>query len=145
MKPYSLDLREKILRAYDGGSSSQRAVAALFGVSRSFIEKLLQRRRTVGRIAPLPHAGGRQPKLNDAALVRRLVKQQPDATLDELRERAEAAHGPAVSRATMSRWLRRWQLPRKKSRSTGLSETPRASGQRGRTTGNKSQDLTWSG
>lgn len=145
MRPYSRDLREKILRAFDGGSSAQRAGAARFGVSRPFLEELLQRRRTVGRIAPLPHAGGRQPTLNGAALVRRLVPQQPEATRDELRERAAAAHGPAVSRATMRRWRRRWQVPRKKSRPPGLSATPRAAGQRGRTPGTKAQDLTWSG
>jgi DNA invertase Pin-like site-specific DNA recombinase len=38
---YSTDLREKITRAYDDGLGSQRAIAELFGVSRSFVEKLL--------------------------------------------------------------------------------------------------------
>jgi hypothetical protein len=46
MKPHSLDLREKILRAYDEHLGSQFALAALFGVSRSFVEKLRPRRRT---------------------------------------------------------------------------------------------------
>jgi transposase len=57
MKPYSLDLREKILRAYDAHRCSQRALAALFGVSSAFVENLLQRRRSAGTIAPRPHAG----------------------------------------------------------------------------------------
>jgi transposase len=48
MKPYSLDLGEKMLRAYDEKLGSQRGLAALFGVSRAFVEKLLQRRRTTG-------------------------------------------------------------------------------------------------
>jgi transposase len=38
MQAYSLDLREKILRACDQGLGSQRAIAALFGVSLSFVE-----------------------------------------------------------------------------------------------------------
>ena len=42
MKAYSLDLRQKILRAYDQPLGSQRALAALFGVSQSFVEKLLR-------------------------------------------------------------------------------------------------------
>jgi transposase len=37
MKPYSLDLRQKILRAYDHKLGSQRALAALFGVSHAFL------------------------------------------------------------------------------------------------------------
>jgi hypothetical protein len=61
MKPYAIDLREKLLQAYDQGLGSQRALAVLFGVSRSFVEKLLQRRRTTGEIAPRPHGGGRRP------------------------------------------------------------------------------------
>jgi Homeodomain-like domain len=45
MTPYALDLRAKILRAYDEHRGSQWALAALFGVSRAFVEKLIQRRR----------------------------------------------------------------------------------------------------
>ena len=86
MKAYSLDLREKFLRAYDERRGSQRALAALFGVSRAFVENLLRRRRTTGTIAPRPHAGGRQPSCDMAAreLVARLLQEQPDATLEEL-------------------------------------------------------------
>jgi transposase len=86
MKAYSLDLRQKILRAYDQRLGSQRALAALFGVSQSFVETLLRRRRTTGDIAPRPHAGGRRALCDEAALavVRRLVHEHPAATLAEL-------------------------------------------------------------
>lgn len=85
MKAYALDRRQKILRASDQGLGSQRAIAALFGVSLSFVEKLLRRRRTTGDLAPRPHAGGRRPSGDEAALaqVRRLVREQPEVTLAE--------------------------------------------------------------
>jgi transposase len=85
MTPYSLDLRQKILDAYDHKRGSQRAVAALFGVSRAFLEQWLRRRRTTGDMAPRPHAGGRQPRgdLTALALVRQFVREQPEATLEE--------------------------------------------------------------
>ncbi len=85
MHPYSLDLRQTILRAYDQRLGSHRALAALFGGSQSFVEKLLRRRRTSGDIAPRPHAGGRRALCDEAALavVRRLVHEPPDATLAE--------------------------------------------------------------
>ena len=122
---YSTDLREKIVRAYDEGLGSQRHIAEMFGVSRSFVEKLLHRRRTTGEITALPHGGGRtalcQEKERD--LVRRLIAQQPDATLDELCAAIERKHRVQVSRPTMSRLLQRLDLPRKKSRSTLQSET----------------------
>lgn len=123
---YSTDLREKIVRAYDEGLGSQRAIAELFGVSRSFVEKLLQRRRLTGEVAALPHGGGRRPLCDKKAreLVRRLIESQPDATLDELCAAVERKRRVRVSRPTMSRLLRRLDLPRKKSRSTPVSATP---------------------
>jgi transposase len=126
---YSTDLREKIVRAYDEGLGSQRAIAELFGVSRSFVEKLLQRRRLTGEVAALPHGGGRRPLCDKKAheLVRRLIESQPDATLDELCMTVERKRKVRVSRPTMSRLLRRLDLPRKKSRSTPPSATPRES------------------
>ena len=44
----------KILHAYDQYLGSQRALAALFGVSHGFLEQLLRRRRTTGEIARRP-------------------------------------------------------------------------------------------
>jgi transposase len=129
MKPYSLDLRQKILRAYDQRLGSQRALAALFGVSQSFLEKLLHRRRTAGEIAPRPHAGGRQPRCDGAALglVRQLVRDQPDTTLEELCTRLQQQRGVRVSVATMCRLLQRLGLPRKKSPSMRPNARPHGS------------------
>jgi transposase len=122
--PYSTDLRQKIVRAYDDRLGSQRAIAELFGVSRSFVEKLLHRRRATGEITALPHGGGRQLlcQHKEQQLVRRLIEQQPDATLDELCEAIAKKRQLRVSRPTMSRILQRLDLRRKKSRSTPPKE-----------------------
>jgi transposase-like protein len=56
MKAYSLNLRQKILRACDRRLGSQRAIATRFGVSQSCIEQLLRRHRSTGDIAPRLHA-----------------------------------------------------------------------------------------
>src|SRR5262245_1062912 len=128
MKPYSLDLREKILRASDARLGSQRALAALFGVSRTFVEKRLQRRRTTGTIAPRPHAGGRQSSCDAAAqeVVRQWLGEQADATREELCTRLVQRQSLRVSVPTMSRLLTRLGLPRKKSRSTPRVQQARA-------------------
>ncbi|BBA36944.1 transposase, ISSpo6 orf A [Methylocaldum marinum] len=88
MTPYSLDLRQKIIAALDRGVGSQRTVADLFGVSLAFVERLLQRQHTTGTLAPRPHAGGPPRCLDetDERLIRQCLEQQPDLTLDELRE-----------------------------------------------------------
>jgi transposase len=129
MKAYSLDLRQKILRACDQRLGSQRAIATLFGVSQSFVEKLRRRRRETGDISPRPHAGGRRAICDASAMahVRQLVHEHPDATLAELATQLEAQHGLRVSVPTMGRIVLHLQLPRKKSRSTPMSATPTGS------------------
>jgi transposase len=141
---YSIDLRHKILHACERRLGSQRALADLFGVSLSCVEKLLRRHRTTGDIAPKPHAGGQRPYLDAAAdaLVRRLVHENTDSTLAELCARVADERGMPVSVATMCRPLQRLGLPRKKSRSTPASATSRASSRRARSTASGSRRST---
>src|SRR3954463_3357935 len=70
MRPYSLDLRERILAAVDHHDGSIRWIARIFRVSPSFIVRLLQRRRATGTLAPEPHRGGPPPALGPADLER---------------------------------------------------------------------------
>jgi len=121
MKTYSQDLRERVVRACDQGWGSREQLAELFGVSTAWIRRLLQRRRETGSFAALPHAGGPAPKM-DAARRERLavlVTEQPDATLEELRDRL----GAAVHRSTICRALARLGLPLKKKYSGPASTT----------------------
>ncbi len=119
MRAYSIDLRQKIVKAYDRGVGSQRQIAETFGVSRSFVEKLLHRRRTTGEIAPLPHGGGGKLVLDDEALalVRQLVREEPDATLEELCDAVHRQRDVRVSVSNMCMRLKHMGLPRKKSHS----------------------------
>jgi transposase len=133
--PYSTDLRLKIIRACDQKIGSQRQIAELFGVSKSFVEKLLRRRRTTGQIAALPHGGGRRPSCDTKAkaLLRKLVQQHNDATLEELCEMLHKHRGITISVPTMSRLLKRENLPVKKSRFTPRNKTPKGSSRQGAT------------
>jgi transposase len=112
MQPYSVDFREHIVAAIDRGEHSLREIARIFSVDLSFIVRLLQRRRATGSVHPKPHGGGPAPKL-DAEAVRRLldlVRQQPDATLAELRDRL----GVPCHISTIARVLCRNRITRKK-------------------------------
>ncbi|WP_194727494.1 helix-turn-helix domain-containing protein [Noviherbaspirillum malthae] len=122
---YSLDLREKILQAHARGMGSQRAIAEFFGVSLSFVEKLLQRVRRTGSAAAKKQGNGPKPRLDQLAheQVRQLVAQKPDISLAELAEQIECLTGTHVSQATICRLLQRLGLPRKKSRSTRVNGT----------------------
>lgn len=125
MTPCSDDLREKIIRFYENHPDyTQQEIADEFGLSRSFIEKLLQRWRTTNSVAILPRGGGVQRTLKDHEdKVRALVAAQPDATLDELRAQIKAETELSVSPATMCRELQRLNLGRKKSLLNPTSRT----------------------
>jgi transposase len=130
MEAYSIDLRERVAAACDEGTETRAEIAERFGVSTSFIRKLLCRRRQSGTIAPKPHGGGGRSSLGERDLqeVRQLVAQRPDATLAELCQRLRDAGGSPVRIWTMCRALQRLKLPRKKSRCTPASATRRVFG-----------------
>jgi transposase len=112
MKAVSEDLRKRILDTIQRGDGSLRQIARRFLVSVSFITRLLQLHRSTGSLEPRPHGGGNPPILSpeDLQQLRELVQKQPDATLEELRQRL----GVSCSLMTLSRALRKLGLPRKK-------------------------------
>jgi transposase len=136
MAAYSIDLRQKIIQAYERRLGSQRALADVFGVSLSFVEKVLRRYRSTGELGPKPHAGGQKPRIDAAAQarIRQMVHEASDVTLAELCARLADITGIRVSLATMCRMVQRLALPRKKNHFMPQSATRRASSKRGRTT-----------
>ena len=77
------------MAAIDQHDGSIRWVARLFRVRTSFLVRLLQRRRATGAIDPEPHRGGRPPALepDDLQRLAALVREPPDATLEQRRQR----------------------------------------------------------
>jgi transposase len=116
---YSVDLRRKILQACERHSQSQRAVAELFGVSRSFVEGLLRRYRRSGELVPVRHRPGRHPKLDAAACqqLQQWLQEQSDLTLAELAQRLQAEQGLVVSQSALCRMLQQLGWRRKKRQS----------------------------
>ncbi len=116
MRPYSEDLRRKLLAACDDGACTRREVADLFHVSVAFVHTVLRRWRKTGQVAARPHAGGRPAALSEAGLaqVRAWLVAQPDLTLREVCARLQRQQGLEVSVPTMCRAVQRLELPREK-------------------------------
>jgi transposase len=114
MKPYSMDLRERVVAACNARDGTREQIAKRFSVSVSWIRDLLKRRRETGSFAPRPRGGGRKPAFDEAAAarLRAAVRADDDATLEEL---AEAA-GVACCPSAVHRALQRLGVTRKKSR-----------------------------
>jgi transposase len=86
MAPYSMDLRERVVRAWDTSKDAEE-VARTFGVSLSWVNRLVQRRRETGSIAPRQQTKFRSRVLaGQEERLAALIAARPDATLAELRE-----------------------------------------------------------
>ena len=101
--PLSVDLRQRILAAYEAKEGSQRQLAKRFKVSLSFVRDLMRHHRETGTVQPKAHGGGAVSKIGKEQLpiIEALVKAQPDALLTELCERFAQQTGVEVSVSTM--------------------------------------------
>jgi transposase len=134
-RPLSLDLRERIVEAVEGGSS-RREAAEQFAVSVSCAIKLLQRWERTGTAAPAAMGGKPFALAAHVDRVSALLAAQPDATLDELHAQL-SDEGVRASRSAIGRFLQALGWTRKKRRFTPASRTGRTSprpGQPGKTT-----------
>ena len=111
MAPYSMDLRTRVLADCDSGVAP-KDVATKFRVSRSWVNRIVQRRRETGEVGPRPQTVFKtQAFAGQEDRLRAQVSAEPDQTLAELRE---TLHSPA-SLSSLWRALDRLALTRKKN------------------------------
>ena len=115
-RAYSVDLRERVLRAQAAGLAAPEIERTL-GISRRTLARWRQRVAHGGALVP-GQSPGRPRKIrpDQTDALRTQVAADADATLAEHCARWEADHGVRVSPATMSRQLAALRLPLKKSR-----------------------------
>ena len=99
MAAYSMDLRIRVLRDGDAGMRSD-AVAEKYSVSRAWVDRLKQRRRETGEVAPRKQTRWRTPILQpQRPRLETLIQEQPDRTLAELKDAlATSASLPTIWR-----------------------------------------------
>lgn len=104
-KPYSIDLRERVVGYVEAGHS-RRSAAAHFGVSVSFVVILVRNYRTTGSLVPKPSGGRRHSKLDPhREFLLGHVAKKDDITMPELAAELAAAAGVEIAPASISRWL----------------------------------------
>jgi transposase len=113
-KPYSRDLRERMVRAVLAGQS-RHAAARSFDVSPSCVIKLMQQVETTGGCLPQKFGGHKRHALAEHEdKVRALVAAQPDLTITKLWKKLTALEIKAGRSAT-GRFLRHLKLTHKKN------------------------------
>jgi transposase len=103
-RPYSQDLRERVVAAVERGMS-RNAAARMFGLSVSCVVKWMQRVEVTGSVAAKP-MGGRRPLAvaSKRVFVLSRLKEKPDLTISALT--AELVdHGLKVSRFAVWHFL----------------------------------------
>jgi transposase len=122
MKPYSQDLRDRVVQDVNCGVCSQTGAAVKYSVSLSFVQKLMKRVRDTGSTAAKLATGGVKRCLVEAEkLIRAEVKHNPDVTLNAVCEQVEAELGVWSDDSMMSRELKRLGITLKKRSSTPAS------------------------
>jgi transposase len=114
MKPYSEDLRIRIVQAVQAGTSKSEATR-LFGVSLSSVKRYM-RIASRGESLDPRKGGGRPPKTDEVTkkLLEEDVKERPAATVSERRSFLERTTSKVLSDSTVRRLLKRMGFSRKK-------------------------------
>ena len=125
-KPYSQDLRDRVIDAVERGELSRRAAARHYEVSELAAIKWLGRFELDGSRAPVGHGGHRPAKLMPhRGFIEAARREKPDATLQALCDRLLAERGVKADASMMSRFFRRIGVTFKKRRSWRASRIGR--------------------
>ena len=82
-KPYSVDLRARVIEDVESGAS-RREAAERYGISPSVVVIWVQRFEQTGSVVAKPSGGSISPLEQHAEFLLGLIADQPDLTLDEI-------------------------------------------------------------
>lgn len=121
-KPYSTDLRERVVAAIKGGMSTGEA-AKRFAISKAAAGEWARRERRTGSVAPAKQGKPRGLKLDaHADFILSLIEKRRDITLDEMVERLAEERSVKVVRTAVWTFLdRRNQTHKKRPRTQASS------------------------
>jgi transposase len=113
-KPYSMDLRERVVVAIDGGLSTGEA-ANRFVIGKATAGAWVRLRRASGCVAP-PKQGKPKGSVLDAhaRFIFGLIEETPDITLEEIAERLAQERAVKVVSTAVWKFLDRHDMTHKK-------------------------------
>lgn len=126
MQPYSLDLRQRIVTAYENDEGSIREMADRFSVSARTVSRYLLLRRTTGGLHPRPRRYGprRLLTVRNLRVLRTMLREKNDQTDAEIARAFTEKTRVKVSARTINRtWQREGISRKKKERSAPASRT----------------------
>ena len=122
-KPYSMDLRERVVGAIEGGMSTRQA-AARFSVGIATAGAWARLKRATGEVRPAKQGKPKGSVLDaHADFILGLIKEVPDTTLDEMVERLREERAVTVVRTAVWKFLDRREQTHKKRLLTPASRS----------------------
>jgi transposase len=118
MEALSNDLRERVVAAWGRGEGTKAQLARRFAISEDSVRRIIQRWEEAGSAAAKPTGGDTRSKLvgDDREALRQMHAEEPDATLEQFRQRCQEELGIECSLMTLSRELKKMGLSFKKKR-----------------------------
>ena len=131
-KPYSEDLRERVVRAVEEGQT-HKEVARLYKIGERTVRRYLSFWRETGSVRSEAKFGGhmKHKLVPYEDKVKEIIAKRPDITLEEIKE-ALAKEGIEVSTSAIDRYLSFLRISRKKNASSRRAAATRHSGSPGR-------------
>ena len=121
-KPYSLDLRERVVSALEAGLSTRQA-AARFSIGIATAGSWGRRKRSQGDVRPAKQGKPKGSVLDaHADFILGSLREQPDLTLDEMVERLVTERDVKVVRTAVWKFLDRHDQTHKKRPRTPVSK-----------------------
>jgi len=113
---YSVDLRERVVAAFDRTGMTDLEAAALFKIGEATVRRWKRLHREKGSLEPKKFGGGNPPRVapDQYAVVRAIVEEKPDLTDQEVAWEFHRRTGRCVSRSSMNRVLLKLALTGKK-------------------------------
>jgi len=132
MRPYSQDLRDRVLSALERGERPTD-IARRFEVGRGWVHQVRRQLRVEGRRTSLPIGGHRTSLVAPLeAEIRAWIAERPDLTLAEMCERLAREHGVAIKISALWHQLNKWGLSYKKNSARKRARTTRRAGRAAR-------------
>ena len=118
MKPYSIDFREKVVKAYGRGDTSIRKLAVKFDVSKAFVQRVLKQngffggkdssqkkpQKLTGHVQQKKQGGAMKSELEEYSMqLAQMVENYPDLTLGVSCEYWGETYSSWYSTSTMCR------------------------------------------
>ena len=113
-RPYSMDLRERVIAAVEGGMSTRQA-AARFSIGIATAGAWARLKRVTGEVAPARQGKPKGSVLDaHADFICGLIEEAPDITLEEIAERLVGERGLRVVSTAVWKFLDRRDMTHKK-------------------------------